>query len=1156
MRLKHIKLAGFKSFVDPTKVAFPDPMTAIVGPNGCGKSNVIDAVRWVLGESNAKNLRGDAMTDVIFNGSTARKAVSLASVELEFDNSDGRLEGQFASYAEISVKRQVNREAQSSYFLNGSKCRRRDITDLFMGTGLGPRSYAIIEQGTVSRLIESKPQELRVFIEEAAGISRYKERRRETENRIRHTRENLERLADIRNELASQIEKLEQQAQAAKRYRLLKGEERTLTGELIALRWREADRKMARLATQIQQQQQRLTALQDSLSGDDAVQLQLQQQKTELSGNAQTSQQQRFALGTEITKIEQQQLHAKARQQQVESEQRRNQQQLSDAQQQQQDLQRAQQALEGSLQQANPMLTLLGDTAATIKQQYQQLEQQHDTAEQQRELCQQQQQQADKLLHEISSELAANRREQQQKQEQQQQSEQQLQQLLLPQLQDSLTQAQQQSDGADGEHHAAQQRLQQAELAHQAMVLQLTQTRQQQQQVKDQLTEQQAQQQALQTLIAARQTELPAELASLPRLWQQLQVVPHWAGAVERVLGERLQGVIAAEPLALPQGAWQFQLEPGTASTPAANSSRTWPSLAQQVASPCNLAPWLSHVYCAADPAQQQQWLSDCQPHESVILANGDWRGNGFVGRAGSATELPLTQLQLQLQQLMAQQQQNQQALQHINAEQASAADAHAAAETMLQQRQQQLQQAREWQLQQHNQIEKWQHQLTLAQQQQALLQQQTAQAQQELQQLQQQQQQLQQRQQQAQQGLQQHQQELNQRQQQLLQLRQDLKQQRQQLDDVASKVQQSQLQQQSDKARLAGIADQLSQAHHNVQQWQQRLHDGEQQLQQLLAPLQPQQQQLQQFMAQRAELEQQQQQQQQQLAQLEGRLAAINDSARGQQGQRDKIQQQKLKLELEHEGWRVKAQGQLDLLAESQLQLQPLLDGLDSAVQLPQRQAQLNQVKASIERLGPINLAAIDEFEQQHQRKQYLDQQDNDLSKALEMLEGAIRKIDRETKARFKTTFDAINADLITLFPKVFGGGSASLELTGDDLLEAGVTIMAQPPGKKNSTIHLLSGGEKALTALSLVFAIFRLNPAPFCLLDEVDAPLDDANVGRFCRLVKEMSETVQFIFISHNKISMEMADRLTGVTMAEPGCSRIVAVDIEAAAALAQIE
>lgn len=1150
MRLKYIKLAGFKSFVEPTKIAFPDAMTAIVGPNGCGKSNVIDAVRWVLGESSAKHLRGDAMTDVIFNGSVHRSAASLASVELMFDNSDTRLEGQFNQYAEIAVKRQVNRDGQSSYFLNGSKCRRRDITDLFMGTGLGPRSYAIIEQGTVSRLIESKPQELRLFIEEAAEISRYKERRKETETRIRHTRENLERLQDIRLELGSQLTKLSEQAQSAKAFRQLKQQERSLNGEVIALRWREADQKMAALTVKIEAVQRQLQSIDDHQSGGDAQMVQLQQQKSELDQVAQSTRKQLYEANAAVTRLEQQLLHGQQRQQQLQQEQQANQSQLDEIKQQQRHLSGVQQTLEQGVQQTSPALNLLTESVALARTQHEAIEQQQDKLQQQRDRALQAQKDLQAEMQSAAQAVNQNEHSQKQLVQQLQQAAQQAATLQLEELEQALARAKQQLELADTTHqqserqlqHCQQQFSQQQTRNQQALQL-LEQNRQQQ-------LEHQTQLAALQTLIDARQHKVADEIERLPRLWQQLQVDSGWDNAVERVLGQRLQGVISAEDLPASAGLWQFK--PTVAEQ---TSSRNWPTLAAKVSGDCNLLPWLQFVYCATDIGELNDWVAQCLPHESVILADGTWHGVGFQANAGAATEVPLTQLQRQ-------QQQHQTDYQRLQHQQQDIEQQSQQAERHFQQAKQSLTEAetaqtdaREHQLNQRHLVDKQQQQLALAQQQQ----QQIATQQQQLEQQQQvllaQQPQLQQRSDELKLRLSEHEQHEQALAQQLIEQRIEARNQRQHLDQLNAKLQQSQLQQQNDAARLTAVTEQLSNADSNYQQWQQRLAQCQQQLLQVSEPLAQQCEQLQQQLSQRSALETEQQQQQSQLTELESRLTQMLDAVRGQQSEHNKLQQRLNKLQLDHEGQRVKAQGQLELLKEAQLLLTPILDRLEPTAMLSQRLQQLAEVKAKLEQLGPINLAAIDEYDQQRQRKTYLDQQDEDLNKALSMLEGAIAKIDRETKARFKKTFDAINADLSRLFPKVFGGGSANLALTGDDLLEAGVTIMAQPPGKKNSTIHLLSGGEKALTALALVFAIFRLNPAPFCLLDEVDAPLDDANVGRFCRLVKEMSETVQFIFISHNKVSMEMADKLTGVTMAEPGCSRVVAVDIQEAAAMAQV-
>ena len=311
MRLSSIKLSGFKSFVDPTKVNLPGDLIGVVGPNGCGKSNIIDAVRWVMGESSAKNLRGESMDDVIFTGSSSRKPVGAASVELNFDNSDGTLGGEYARFAELAIRREVTRDGQSKYFLNNTRCRRRDIRDIFLGTGLGPRSYSIIEQGMISRLVEAKPEEMRVYLEEAAGISKYKERRRETENRIRHTRDNLDRLDDLREEVDAQIAKLKRQANTAERYRVLKDEETQVRGELLGLRWVELERKQQGSDESIRLKEVALEEQVAELRNTEAAIERDRENQASSSASFNKAQADYYKLGSDVSRIEQQIKHTR-----------------------------------------------------------------------------------------------------------------------------------------------------------------------------------------------------------------------------------------------------------------------------------------------------------------------------------------------------------------------------------------------------------------------------------------------------------------------------------------------------------------------------------------------------------------------------------------------------------------------------------------------------------------------------------------------------------------------------------------------------------------------------------------------------------------------------------------------------------------------------
>lgn len=1134
MRLKQIKLSGFKSFVDSTTVPFPQQMTAVVGPNGCGKSNVIDAVRWVLGESSAKNLRGDAMTDVIFNGSSQRKPVSQASVELVFENTEGRLTGGLADRSEISIKRIVTRDAQSNYFLNGSKCRRRDITDIFLGTGLGPRSYAIIEQGMISRLIESKPQELRVFLEEAAGISKYKERRRETENRIKHTRENLDRLADVREELGKNIEKLKRQATAAQRYKELKAQERKLKAELTTIKWLHYTNHFNALEQQRLQQQTELDKYQAQELGDQRVLLELKQQAQDGRQVLEQIQSQFYQLGALISRLEQQILHQRQTQQTLYAQAQQAKHSLQQANDYIASEQAQQHELEQQLQQDEPQLAILLEQIDELSEQLQVLEdeqQQQQRAfmhwQQQQFSLQQQQQQQQMQLQNQQQQLSDNL--QQQNQLQQELAElalaplQQRQQQLAQQLQQSISQV----EKAEQAYNELQLKLQQQQVLNRELDVQ-------QLHANSELQQLQREQQRLQQMQQQKDDQQQ-------QLLQQLQVKTGWASAVALALGQLQHAMVAQS------------MQPSSLAMVSANTQPAAPnSLAAKIEQ--GVYPdSFNQIICAQTLEQAQQLQPQLQIGQSVICAEGVWLGSNWLIPSGAEQQdsflLRVERLaQLQIDIVAAQQHQ-----QHINSqleaqtEQVIAATQqveHAQQVFNNQQRQQQqlqtdlllaeqaLQQAQK--LSEKLATEYAKLQLNQAQQQERIEQlllalELTAEqliehdsAQQQLQQ----------------QG--------GSQQQQLQQLRAQFEQKRQQ-------QQQLLMQQKVAEQQLSALQQNLQRMRLQQQQVQEQVSELEQKLQGDDEPELILQEQLQQSLIEREDAEQKMVRQQDELANVE---AQIRQLEQGQQGIMQLLNKKRAELEdlrLDAEGYRVRANNMMELLREQQANMKEVLAELPAGAEETLWQQQLDKTIDAVGRLGPINLAAIDEYEQQAERKHYLDAQNDDLTAAMDTLETAIRKIDKETRQKFKDTFEQVNEGLKTLFPKVFGGGSAYLALTEEDMLETGVTIMARPPGKKNSTIHLLSGGEKALTALSLVFSIFRLNPAPFCMLDEVDAPLDDANVGRFCNLVREMSETVQFIYISHNKIAMEMAAQLMGVTMQEPGVSRVVAVDVDDAVKMA---
>ncbi|PTA50587.1 chromosome segregation protein SMC [Shewanella morhuae] len=1135
MRLKQIKLAGFKSFVDSTKIPFLQALTAIIGPNGCGKSNVIDAVRWVLGESSAKNLRGDSMSDVIFNGSSARKPVSMAGVELIFENKDGRLAGQYASYEEIAVKRQVSRDGESWYFLNGQKCRRKDITDLFMGTGLGPRSYAIIEQGTISRLIESKPQDLRTFIEEAAGISRYKERRRETENRIRHTRENLERLGDIRSELGKQLDKLAQQATAAKQYRELKQAERKTHAELLVMRYQELQAQMTSLSEQISSIEVQQAAAQSLAQTDELQTTELQVQLAQLAEREQRAVEAYYLTGTDIAKLEQQLQNQQQRDAQLET-------QLSQVK--NQILQNTDKlnGYKASLTGLEFELASLGpqhdEQQEIIDELQSQWEMSLDRSQQQTEVARQQAVEVaqNKLQLELRrSQLAHQQQLLQQKQQQSSEQRIQLTALLDSDLPSNIAPLEQEIDGLHNALALQIEANQQQEALVSANTQALDEARHSTEQIQQQLTATKARHELVEQWLAKQEQQ-----SDKPQLWQSLSVENGWETAAELALNGLLT---------LPVGVVETEIGFQALGLQSTKS--------EFLQAKVNLAPWLTGLKWVTDIHAAKQLLPKLKVDERIVTADGYLLGQGFLisNIEGGQSLVQLSKEQAQLAQNIFDLQQD------LHKQQAAMTELAA----MLQQQRQQLTDG----AQKHHQLQL--DKATKSMQLSGLTEQLAARAEQ-----------------------------LNQLEAMLsrsmveveslsahLEL---LTEQEVELDEalLASVDIQQQLSQDSQadsarhqtlKTRITEVERQLSTLTVNLQAVTMRIavsteqielqqvrvneliHSREALLAELaqIAQLNGVQNSVQ-LTGQLALLLKQQHQQQQGLKDVRQQQSSLTEALnrigikqKQELGKLEGLTQKLSTLKLRREGIKGQANSQLAALQEQQIVLSDILENLLVEAHPDRWQRDLDQIREDIIRLGAINLPAIEEFEQQSERKSYLDHQDDDLNKGLATLEEAIRKIDKETRSRFKTTFDSVNEDLGRLFPKVFGGGRAYLALTDDDLLETGVTIMAQPPGKKNSTIHLLSGGEKALTALSLVFAIFRLNPAPFCMLDEVDAPLDDANVERFCRLLKEMSQSVQFIYISHNKITMEMADQLIGVTMHEPGVSRIVAVDIEQAVAMA---
>lgn len=1153
MRLKKIRLAGFKSFVDPTNIPFPDDMTAIVGPNGCGKSNVIDAVRWVLGESSAKNLRGDAMTDVIFNGSSVRKPVSQCSVELVFDNSSGRIQGEFAGYNELSVKRVVTREAQSFYYLNNAKCRRRDVTDLFLGTGLGPRSYAIIEQGMISRLIESKPQELRVFIEEAAGISKYKERRRETENRIKHTRENLERLEDVRMELGQQLDKLQRQAAAARRYKELKAIERKFKGELAAIRWLKHTASITELETQIERQENEIQQFIVEQRGDESSITRYHDALSTLKQQLADVQQKNFTLATEITRIEQNQIHSKQRTNQIQQEVRSLNEAIIENEEQIGTLQARVEELQSILDESEPQRELIIEQ---LLQAEETLAVKEEEFQEKQSLWRQQElqfnnikQQIQSTYSQIQSGLQMQLRTEQRISELQEEADGLKDSSAAAELQDTLEeltliqeeyeQAKEEAKNAEQYFVAAKQEFQEAQLAQTECFRELQQLKATLQGLENLHAKESEHSGAVANWLANNDCETQS-------IWEYLNVEPGWEVAFETALQQWHSALVVNERPAYinVNGLRLFFSDSLTEHKP--ENSLATKCRAERV------PQWLTRVIIAEDEQVAMRLQAQLSNGESSITQDGLWIGadwsisgvdaehSGALERLAEMNHIEeqIEQCETKYSELLDREQVAQQKVDKLQVDREKSQEKRQSFEVSLQQLQKQqqfLQQQVERQQQHKNKLlsdlASYKEQLLEEQEQQEELNEQVAMLEEQL-------------------G------ELDGDYDGIEQLRQQM-----QLSIEQSRVQVAQYQNESHRLELnvQSHQNQLLSAQDNEQRTQAQINNMQEKLRQLedelhemTMPMEEQAERLEILLNERSEAQQLQEKVSDELAEVEGLLSDIEKGRQGIQSRIEKAREIQQSTKLECEGFRVRANAVVEQLQEMNQPLKPLLEQLPEDADEKLWQDTLEKTTASLSRLGAVNLAAVEEYEIQAERKQHLDTQNDDLVAALETLENAIRKIDRETRARFRDTFDQVNNDLKQLFPKVFGGGAAYLELTDDDLLDTGVTIMARPPGKKNSTIHLLSGGEKALTALSLVFAIFRLNPAPFCLLDEVDAPLDDANVGRFCKLVSEMSKSVQFIYITHNKIAMEMAMHLTGVTMAEPGVSRVVAVDVEEAVAI----
>ncbi len=1168
MRLKHIKLSGFKSFVDSTSVSFPANLVGVVGPNGCGKSNVIDAVRWVMGESSAKTLRGDSMADVIFNGSTVRKPVGKAAVELVFDNSQGKAPGAYAGYSEIAIRRELSRDGQSLYFINKSRCRRRDITDIFLGTGLGPRSYSIIEQGMVSRIIEAKPEELRVLVEEAAGISKYKERRRETETRIRHTQENLERVGDICRELESQLRRLKRQSSAAARYKILKQEERALRVQLMSLRWRGLDQQLKEQDSNLSRQQ---TQLESKIADQRGTEKGIEKLRQELAGaNDRLNQTQGefYQVGAEIASKEQNIEHSRQTQQQRQQELQR----LTEAHEEAQshmaadsdrvsDLQRKLEECRPRLTNVNQGFDQVMEVLNSAEQSFHQWQAEWDEfgrdaarPDQEREVQRARIEEHHRQIEHIAgrqARLAENLNEIQLAFER----------TDTPGLRTQVDELDQLYMDLEQNVHALDRRIQQQREIVDDAEEQLYEERHRYQETSarlNSLREIQA------TALGAQDEDAVAwlqkqRLSDVPRLARELDVEPGWEAAVDCVLGRRLGALCvdsldqaAADTPSFPGSGLCMVETKGGKSADLPSSASTL--LTKVTCHRADLRHWLGHVYIEHNIEAAIERRGQLAAHESIVTQDGVWMGLNWVMVAkGEGVKAGLLVREKEIEHLSQVAQQLTHELDNLD----GSIEDHRQRLVELEEEQAAKRRALSDKTRQRTELHK---KLGHAEARAVELQARREQIQVDLSELDQFLGQAESELIEARSKLdnaQQLKQDFHVRHAKLSAERSRLRQELEQANAAANTAREAKHREQFEEKRLLAALETVQESIHRMDNQQSTMTQRQQALRELLNDGDPPENKLQEelnsLLDKRVTAESR-------LAQARKEVEHLDSAIRDKEQDRveyenaaQQLRERAEQLRLARQELVVRRDTLADQVNEAGNQPQTVLREMPEDAEEETWQEQLDRVSARIERIGPVNLVAIEEYEEQSERKSYLDKQREDLSDALAMLEDVIHKIDRETRARFKDTFEALNAQFQEFFPRLFGGGSAYLELTGTDLLDTGVSVMARPPGKRNSTIHLLSGGEKALTAVALLFAFFDLNPAPFCMLDEVDAPLDDANVERYCKILKTLADRTQLIVITHNKITMEGASILIGITMAEPGVSRLVSVDVDTAMEMA---
>jgi chromosome segregation protein len=1139
----------------------PGQLVGVVGPNGCGKSDVIDAVRWVLGESSAKNLRGEKMEDVIFNGSSSRKQGGRASVELVFDNSLGRVGGQWGQYSEISVKRVLTRDGNSDYFINGQHVRRRDITDVFLGTGLGPRAYAIIEQGMISRVITSKPEELRVFLEEVAGVSKYRERRKETEARLEDSRENLHRVDDIRGELGTQVEKLSQQAEVAARYHEFHQELKLNENLWAFTKQREAGASKARYANEIVKTETGFEGETARLREVEAELDKLRQDHYAETDQLTTAQAAMFEANTAVVQLEQEINY------------------LAD------NRRRLTAQIDALAQQVGEVETNRESTANELERWHRELASGIDRVAEARERAEALREEVPQYEEKVREAIATVRasenevREAEQAQALEEARESNALKILsqLEQRKNRLTTENMalvvpeegEIERVEGERAELQEQLaiNEEKLAESERALSdLEAERKKALDAIGDATRELARIEAALLALQNQQARLDNnnrlamwlskyQLDNAPRLWQSIKIKEGWEDALESALGLRLNAIKVADSSVLdriagdpPPGSVALYLENGSATASAAPG---FTPLADWVTSEnAGVLPFvrecLANVFVLENEADARSQMAKLPFGALLVTANGHLYSQHGLVLHGPQSELHgVLQRQREIESLKAELPGKIEARHALESRQKETEEKILATQDLLRTLRQSIQDTKNREHALAMEALKLSQAVQQAEARRGAIREEMtiidAEMEKERAEMLE-----------AQARLEEGGNKISEMTDALMALEERQREAERALNEARERVNAGERAAQEANYFERSCHDKIKALSDMTAQLAQRLEALTASRSALAAELENLQEgnireRLQQALDLRQQREKALSDARDAMESASGKLKELEDRRHAIENNLQPLRDKITELRMKEQEARINEETFTAQLTENGANLEELAELVEKKTRSTAYQAEINRLNQAIAELGPVNLAALQELEQARTRKEFLDAQSF-------TLEAAIKRIDRETRDLLQNTFDTVNRNFQELFPSLFGGGNAFLKLTGEEILDAGLQVFAQPPGKKNSSIQLLSGGEKALTALSLVFSFFRLNPAPFCLLDEVDAPLDDSNTDRFCDLVKKMSASTQFLFITHNKVTMEMAEQLVGVTMNEPGVSRIVEVDIHAAKRFAQ--